>query len=77
MDALSKEPMDAAASTQTHGLERIILAGAEQVAKVGTWSFCPETGELRWSDSLYRIHGFEPGEVQPSRKAASRQDTPR
>ena len=49
--------------------ERITLAGAEQVAKVGTWRFCPDTGELRWSDNLYRLHGFEPGEVEPGRQA--------
>jgi DNA-binding NarL/FixJ family response regulator len=61
--------MDAASSTHSHGLERITLAGAEQVAKVGTWRFCPDTGELRWSDNLYRLHGLEPGEVEPSRKA--------
>lgn len=61
--------MNAASSTQTHGLERISLAGAEQVAKVGTWRFCPETGELRWSDNLYRLHGLEPGEVEPGRQA--------
>ena len=61
--------MNAASSTQTHGLERVTLAGAEQVAKVGTWRFCPDTGELRWSDNLYRLHGLEPGEVEPGREA--------
>ncbi len=62
--------MNAVPSTQTRGeLERISLAGAEQVAKIGTWRFCPETGEVSWSDNLYRLHGFEPGEVQPSRQA--------
>jgi PAS domain S-box-containing protein len=58
------------ATTQTqNGIERITLAGTEQVAKVGTWSFCPETRELRWSDSLFRLHGLEPGEVEPGRQA--------
>ncbi|HMJ96483.1 MAG TPA: LuxR C-terminal-related transcriptional regulator [Thermoleophilaceae bacterium] len=50
------------------GAERISLAGAEQVAKVGTWRFCPETGELRWSDNLFRLHGLEPGEAAPGRE---------
>lgn len=51
------------------GVERISLAGAEQVAKVGTWQWSPETGELRWSDNLFRLHGLEPGEVTPGRRA--------
>jgi PAS domain S-box-containing protein len=50
-------------------VERISLAGAEQVAKVGTWQWCPETGEMRWSDNLFRLHGLEPGELSPGREA--------
>ena len=48
--------------------QRIVLAGTEQVAQVGIWQVCPETGELRWSDNLYRLHGLEPGEGIPSRQ---------
>ena len=48
--------------------QRLVLAGTEQVAKVGIWQVCPETGELRWSDNLYRVHGLEPGEGAPSRE---------
>jgi DNA-binding NarL/FixJ family response regulator len=48
------------------GRQRLLLAGTEQVAQVGSWQWCPETGELRWSDNLFRLHGFEPGEVVPS-----------
>src|SRR5215210_648530 len=53
----------------TASVDRISLAGAEQVAKVGTWQWCPETEELRWSDNLFRLHGLEPGEVTPGRRA--------
>ncbi len=48
--------------------QRIVLAGTEQVAKVGIWQLCPKTGELRWSDNLYRLHGLDPGEGLPSRQ---------
>ncbi len=64
-----KRTLDEPGGAPAAGLERISLAGAEQVAKVGTWHFSPETGELRWSDNLYRLHGFEPGEVKPGRQA--------
>jgi PAS domain S-box-containing protein len=46
--------------------QRVLLAGTEQVAQAGSWQWCPETGELRWSDNLFRIYGVEPGEVVPS-----------
>ena len=47
---------------------RVVLAGTEQVARLGIWQLFPETGELRWSDNLYRIHGLEPAEGVPSRQ---------
>ncbi len=32
----------------------------------GSFSYTPSTGSWRWSDELYRIHGFEPGDVVPT-----------
>ena len=39
---------------------------AEQIAQTGSWERIPSESNMRWSDNLYRIFGFEPGEVQPS-----------
>ena len=33
---------------------------------VGRFTFCPDSDRWTWSDGTYRIHGFEPGEVQPT-----------
>ncbi|MDT8317270.1 MAG: PAS domain-containing protein [bacterium] len=42
------------------------LNRGQEVGHVGTWDWDPNTGKLLWSDETYRIHGFEPGEVEPS-----------
>lgn len=39
---------------------------AERIAQTGSWERVPSESELLWSDNLYRIFGFEPGEMQPS-----------
>jgi|GEM_PF-1530555 len=39
---------------------------AQAVGHVGTWDWKPQTGELVWSDELYRILGFMPQEVVPT-----------
>jgi PAS domain S-box-containing protein len=36
------------------------LAQAQRIAHVGNWIWEMETGEVTWSDELYRIHGLEP-----------------
>jgi PAS domain S-box-containing protein len=42
------------------------LESAERVAQIGSWEWTPETGELLWSDNLFRLFGFEPGSTTPS-----------
>ncbi|WP_455223409.1 PAS domain S-box protein [Kaarinaea lacus] len=39
---------------------------AQAVGHVGTWEWKPQTGELVWSDELYRILGFSPREIIPT-----------
>lgn len=39
---------------------------AERIAQTGSWEHAPSESELLWSDNLYRIFGFEPGDVQPT-----------
>lgn len=37
-----------------------ILNDIETLSKAGGWEFDVETGEMFWTDELYRIHGFDP-----------------
>lgn len=46
--------------------QRVLLESAERIAKIGSWEFTPETGELRWSDNLFRLFGLEPGSIIPT-----------
>ncbi len=39
---------------------------AELIAGLGSWEWTPERADLLWSDNLFRIFGFEPGEVTPT-----------
>ena len=39
---------------------------AQEIAHVGTWDWDPNTGELLWTDEIYKILGYSPGEVEPS-----------
>jgi DNA-binding NarL/FixJ family response regulator len=43
-----------------------LLEEAERVGGLGIWEWSPDTGETVWSDNLFRIFGFEPGEITPS-----------
>ncbi|GFE62442.1 bifunctional diguanylate cyclase/phosphodiesterase [Geobacter sp. AOG2] len=38
------------------------LARAQKIARMGSWEWNPLTGETYWSDELYRILGFTPGD---------------
>ena len=49
---------------------KAILAKAEQMAGMGTFELNVQSGELKWSDGLYRINGYEPGEVEPTLELA-------
>lgn len=49
-------------------LER--LERAQQIAKIGSWEWASLEKTVAWSDQLYRILGYEPGEFEPSLAAA-------
>lgn len=38
------------------------LARAQKIARMGSWEWNLKSGEIYWSDELYRIFGFEPGD---------------
>jgi two-component system, sensor histidine kinase and response regulator len=42
------------------------LAEAQQIAQVGSWEVDLVTGKSIWSDELFRLLGFEPGEAEPA-----------
>jgi hypothetical protein len=47
-------------------LSRASLAEAQQSAQVGSWEWDTRTGELEWSDELYRIYDLDPATFVPS-----------
>jgi PAS domain S-box-containing protein len=47
-----------------------LLGKAEQVIGMGSYELDLRTAELSWSDELYRLNGFEPGQVEPSLELA-------
>jgi signal transduction histidine kinase/ActR/RegA family two-component response regulator len=44
------------------------LVLAEQVAHVGHWRFDLPTGQVSWSEEVYRIHGVDPASFHPTRE---------
>ena len=42
------------------------LAHAQSIAHVGSWALNVATGELRWSDEMFRIFGYEPASFCPT-----------
>jgi len=50
--------------------KRATLELAESMAGVGHFSVDVTTGQVTWSDEVYRIHGLEPGSVDPTLHSA-------
>jgi len=42
------------------------LKEAQSLARIGNWKADLVTGNLSWSDEIYRIFGYEPGSFEPS-----------
>ncbi len=45
------------------------LLEAQRLASIGNWTADLASGELTWSDEIYRIFGYEPGSFAPSVQA--------
>jgi DNA-binding CsgD family transcriptional regulator len=43
-----------------------LLDAVDSLANVGRWDWAPATGEMHWSDNLFRIHGLEPDAITPT-----------
>jgi len=56
------------------------LAQAQRVAGIGSWEWDVRTGDVFWSEEVYRIFGLRPGEEKPSyqlaRSLTHPEDTP-
>lgn len=57
-----------------HDVEKILKVNetryeeAENLARMGHWEWDISENVIEWSDEVYRMYGFEPGEVNPCRK---------
>jgi PAS domain S-box-containing protein len=50
---------------------KIQLAEAQRLAHVGSWDWDLRSNTVTWSDELYRIFGFQPGEIDVANEAMS------
>ena len=57
-------PLDALLTAEARN--EALLEAAEELAQVGSWEWAPAEGAARWSDSVFRIFGLEPGEITPT-----------
>ena len=48
------------------GGESAAVRGDDSSALAGRFTYRPVTDTWTWSDGIFRIHGFEPGEVVPT-----------
>jgi PAS domain S-box-containing protein len=55
-------------SERRHRLTRdpLVVDHAERLAGLGSWEWVPATGELVWSDNMFRLYGLEIGAIVPS-----------
>ncbi|MCA1699753.1 MAG: hypothetical protein LC790_12950, partial [Actinobacteria bacterium] len=56
--AASATPLGARAEQHRDAIDQ-----AEQIAGLGTWEWTPDSGELWWSENLFRLFGLAPGEI--------------
>ena len=42
------------------------LAEAQRMARMGSWEWDTKSGEVAWSDEVFRIYGYEPQEFEPT-----------
>jgi PAS domain S-box-containing protein len=66
----AQENLEARVRERTDELHRSerALAEAQRIAKIGNWRLDVRSGDLYWSDEIYRIFGRTPGEFAPSEK---------
>ncbi|WP_171981966.1 PAS domain-containing protein [Brevundimonas sp. LM2] len=60
------QEIDQARSLRRQAEHLAMLEMSEAMAGVGHWSCDLKTGVITWSDEVFRIHGMEPGSVNPN-----------
>ena len=55
---------------------RRALQTTQQLAHVGTWEYDVTSETVYWSEEMFRLYGYEPGEVTPSRESSMRRTHP-
>ncbi len=45
------------------------LHEAQEISRIGSFEWCPQTGEVFWSDELFRVLGYDAAAVTPSYEA--------
>jgi len=63
---LAGQEIDHARLIRSQSEHTAMLEMAEALAGVGHWHYEMATGELRWSDEIFRIHGLEPRSINPA-----------
>ncbi len=58
--------LDQAAAQRVRVEQVDLLTMAEQIAGVGHFRVDAATGKVSWSDEVFRIHGLEPGAIDPT-----------
>jgi diguanylate cyclase (GGDEF)-like protein len=64
--AVAVERQDGRTTRQALADSRRMLGAARHVSGAGVWQWDVPTGRLTWSDEMFRLAGFAPGEMQPT-----------
>jgi PAS domain S-box-containing protein len=73
---LERVQVDRAIEQKKHGIAEVNLkqrerqlADAQQLAELGSWEWDLKTNTVNWSDELYRVFGFAPGQFAATYEA--------
>ena len=66
VDRLKREVAERKAAQQHLRASQERLTQAQAMARLGSWEHDAVTGEMTWSDEVFRVMGYEPGTVEPS-----------
>lgn len=48
------------------------LERAQAIAHIGSWEWDIHSNKVSWSDEIYRIYGYQPGEIEPDYEAVKK-----
>jgi len=68
----SRDITDRKRAEETLRKNAAMLEQSEKLTSTGSWEWDVKTGTITWSDNLYRLRGYAPGEV-PTDEATCRQ----